>query len=48
MRADVIAGRMSLKEAQGCFTPDWTVTFKKMGLDKAAATPEEANPDDIQ
>jgi len=37
VRAEVIAGRMSLKEAQQIFVPDWTSTFKKMGLDKCSA-----------
>ena len=44
VRAEVIAGRMGLKEAQHCFIPDWTASYKKFGLDKMTSIP--GDPDD--
>ena len=32
VRAEVIAGRMTLEKAQSLFTPDWTASYKAEGL----------------
>jgi hypothetical protein len=34
VRALVISGKMSLKEAQKCFTPDWTKTYQTIFQDR--------------